>query len=40
MKIDISVSIDTIEDKDIGTELLEVLIALKERIDQMNDEED
>jgi len=40
MKIDISVSIDTIEDTDIGTELLEVLIALKERIDRMNDEED
>ena len=40
MKIDISVSIDTIEDTDIGAELLEVLIALKERIDQMNDEED
>ena len=40
MKIDISVSIDTIEDKDIGAELLEVLIALKEIIDQMNDEED
>ena len=40
MKIDISVSIDTIEDKAIGTELLEVLIALKERIDRMNDEED
>ena len=40
MRIDISVSIDTIEDKDIGAELLEVLIALKERIDQMNDEED
>ena len=40
MKIDISVSTDTIEDTDIGAELLEVLIALKERIDQMNDEED
>lgn len=40
MKIEINVSLDTIEDKDIGTELLEVLIALKERIDRMNDEED
>jgi|TARA_B110000902_G_C14147704_1_gene528290 hypothetical protein len=40
MKIDISVSLDTVQDKDIGEELLEVLIALKERIDQMNDEED
>tara|TARA_B110000967_G_C18848087_1_gene543086 strand:+ start:645 stop:767 length:123 start_codon:yes stop_codon:yes gene_type:complete len=40
MKIEINVSLDTIEDKDIGTELLEVLIALKERIDLMNDEED
>ena len=40
MKIEISVSLDTLQDKDIGEELLEVLIALKERIDQMNDEED
>ena len=40
MKIDISVSLDTVQDKDIGEELLEVLIALKERIDQLNDEED
>tara|TARA_R110002153_G_scaffold204333_1_gene357188 strand:- start:107 stop:226 length:120 start_codon:yes stop_codon:yes gene_type:complete len=39
MKIEINVSLDTIEDKDIGTELLEVLIALKERIDLMNDED-
>jgi len=40
MKIEISVSLDTLQDKDIGEELLEVLIALKERIDQLNDEED
>ena len=40
MKIEINVSLDTNEDKDIGTELIEVLQALKERIDQMNDEED
>lgn len=33
MKIDINLSIDTIEDEDIGIELLELLIALKERID-------
>jgi hypothetical protein len=38
MKIDINVSLDTNEDKDIGAELLEVLIALKERIDQLNEE--
>lgn len=40
MKIDIRVSLDTEQDKDIGEELLEVLIALKERIDQLNDEEE
>jgi len=38
MKIDINVSVDTEKDKDIGAELLEILIALKERIDQINDE--
>ena len=38
MKIDISESLDTNEDKDIGAELLEILTALKERIDQLNEE--
>jgi hypothetical protein len=38
MKIDINVSLDTNEDKDIGAELLEILTALKERIDQLNEE--
>jgi len=40
MKIEISVSVDTIEDKDIGKELVDVLVALKERLDQLNCEED
>jgi len=40
MKIDINVSLDTNEDNEIGTELLEILIALKERIDQLNEEND
>jgi len=39
MKIDISVSLDTNEDNEVGAELLEILIALKERIDQLNEED-
>lgn len=38
MKIDINVSLDTNEDNEIGAELLELLMALKERIDQLNEE--
>ncbi len=38
MKIDISVSLDTNEDNEIGVELLEILVALKERVDQLNEE--
>jgi len=38
MKIDISVSLDTNEDTEIGAELLEILVALKERVDQLNEE--
>jgi len=40
MKIDINVSLDTNEDNEIGAELLEILMALKERIDQLNEEND
>ena len=39
MKIDINVSLDTNEDQEIGVELIELLIALKERIEQVNEEE-
>ena len=40
MKIDISVSLDTNEDNEVGAELLEILIALKERIDQLTEAND
>ena len=39
MKIDINVSVDTEKDQEIGVELIEVLIALKERIEQVNEED-
>jgi len=39
MKIDINVSVDTEKDQDIGKELIELLIALKERIEQVNEED-
>lgn len=39
MKIDISVSLDTNEDTEIGSELLEILVALKERVEQLNEED-
>lgn len=38
MKIDINVSVDTNEDQEIGIELIQLLIALKERVEQVNDE--
>ena len=40
MKIEFNVSIDTNEDKEIGAELVELLTALKIRVDNLNDEED
>jgi len=39
MKIDINVSVDTEKDQEIGKELIELLIALKERIEQVNEED-
>jgi hypothetical protein len=39
MKIDINVSVDTEKDQEIGMELIELLIALKERIEQVNEED-
>ena len=39
MKIDINVSVDTEKDQDIGKELIELLMALKERIEQVNEED-
>ena len=39
MKIDINVSVDTEKDQEIGIELIELLIALKERIEQVNEED-
>jgi len=39
MKIDINVSVDTEKDQEIGKELIELLMALKERIEQVNEED-
>jgi hypothetical protein len=39
MKIDINVSVDTEKDQEIGMELIELLIALKERVEQVNEED-
>jgi hypothetical protein len=39
MKIDINVSVDTEKDQEIGMELIELLIALRERIEQVNEED-
>ena len=40
MKIEIKVELDTIEDKDIGSELVDLLILLKERIENLNENEE
>jgi hypothetical protein len=38
MKIEIKVELDTIEDQDIGKELLELLAQLSLRVQTLNDE--
>jgi len=38
MKIEFNVSIDTNEHKQIGAELVELLTALKIRVDNLNDD--
>jgi hypothetical protein len=40
MKIEIKIELDTIEDKDIGSEFVDLLILLKERIENLNDTEE
>jgi hypothetical protein len=40
MKIEIKVELDTIEDKDIGSEFVDLLILLKERIETLNETEE
>jgi hypothetical protein len=40
MKIEIKVELDTIEDKDIGSEFVDLLILLKERIENLNENEE
>jgi hypothetical protein len=40
MKIKFEAEIDTNEDRDIGYEILQLLQALKDRIEQINEEED
>ena len=40
MKIEIKVELDTIEDKDIGSEFVDLLILLKERVENLNESEE
>ena len=40
MKIEIKVELDTIEDKDIGSEFVDLIILLKERIENLNENEE
>ena len=40
MKIEIKIELDTIEDKDIGSEFVDLLILLKERIENLNENEE
>lgn len=40
MKIEVKIELDTIEDKDIGSEFIDLLILLKERIESLNDTEE
>ena len=40
MKIEVKIELDTIEDKDIGSEFVDLLILLKERIESLNDTEE
>jgi hypothetical protein len=40
MKIEIKVELDTIEDKDIGSEFVDLIILLKERIENLNEDEE
>jgi hypothetical protein len=40
MKIEVKIELDTIEDKDIGSEFVDLLILLKERIENLNDTEE
>ena len=39
MKIEVKIELDTIEDKDIGSEFVDLLILLKERIENLNEDE-
>jgi hypothetical protein len=40
MKIEVKIELDTIEDKDIGSEFVDLLILLKERIESLSDTEE
>mgnify|MGYP001483695283 CR=1 FL=1 len=40
MKIEVKIELDTIEDKDIGSEFVDLLILLKERIENLNQTEE
>jgi len=40
MKIEFNINIDTIEDKDIGLEIVDLLALIKVRLEQLNEEEE
>ena len=40
MKIELKVELDTLEDKDLGSELIDIILLLKERIEMLNETEE
>jgi hypothetical protein len=40
MKIELKVELDTLEDKDLGSEFIDLILLLKERIEMLNEAEE
>lgn len=40
MKIEFKIELDTLEDKAIGEELIDLMVLLKERIESLNEEDE
>jgi|TARA_B100001094_G_C17875177_1_gene644079 hypothetical protein len=40
MKIELKVELDTLEDKDLGSEFIDLILLLKERIEMLNETEE
>ena len=40
MKIELKVELDTLEDKDLGSEFIDIILLLKERIEMLNETEE